>query len=349
MSKPLVVIADTDENYLMPLEYKFLETLGDKIELEIISDRAYYEEFFSAPRTAEIVAVSEKLYSRELLKHNINSLFVLAEENDAGSTAELSVSKIFKYTGVKEIFNELIYRSRDSLFDDSSEKETKIITLYSAIGGSGKTSMGLGLASCLAQNHRRVLYVNTETIQGFSYYLADKTGMPNEGVRAIREDKQHVYNNVKYFIRKEGFAYVPPFAAALDALNLEKSIYLNLIKNAKASKEYDFIIVDVEAGYDKEKMDFLQLADKAAIVLLQDEFSVYKTEYLLHNIDLHDREKYLFICNCFQEEKENAYVNSQMQKKFSMNEYVEYASEPIRNIKELSMLKGIQKLAYMFI
>lgn len=349
MSKPLVIIADTDANYLMPLEYKFLETLGDKIELEIISDYDYFDTFFKTPKTAEIVAVGEKFFSRELLKHNINSLFVLTEETDTGNTEELSVSRIFKYTGVKEIFNELIYKSRDRLYDDSSKKETEIIAVYAALGGAGKTCLGLGLAACLAQNHQRVLYINTESIQGFGYYLADREGMPNAGYRAIREDKEHVYNNVKPFIRKEGFSYIPPFGATLDALNLETTIYLNLLKNAKAGKEYDFIIVDVEAGYDKTKMDFLQLADKVIMVLLQDELAVYKTEYLLRNIDLHDREKYMFICNCYQAEKENAYVNSQIQKKFPMSEYVEYVSQPIKNVKELSMLEGIQKLAYMFI
>ena len=38
MSKPLIVIADMDENYLSILEKKFLKELGDRADLEIISD-----------------------------------------------------------------------------------------------------------------------------------------------------------------------------------------------------------------------------------------------------------------------------------------------------------------------
>ena len=37
MSKPLIIIADTDELYLQNLERKFLEEFDDQIELEIIS------------------------------------------------------------------------------------------------------------------------------------------------------------------------------------------------------------------------------------------------------------------------------------------------------------------------
>ena len=63
MSKPLIVIADTDEMYLSTIERKLLKELGNRIELEIISDEAYFFEFFSNPKTAEIVAVGERFYT----------------------------------------------------------------------------------------------------------------------------------------------------------------------------------------------------------------------------------------------------------------------------------------------
>ncbi len=46
MSKPLIVIADMDTAYLAELENKFLVELGDRAELEIISDPEYFEQFF---------------------------------------------------------------------------------------------------------------------------------------------------------------------------------------------------------------------------------------------------------------------------------------------------------------
>ncbi|MFR6391492.1 MAG: hypothetical protein ACLUN0_00080 [Roseburia sp.] len=36
------------------------------------------------------------------------------------------------------------------------------------MGGTGKTSLSVGLAECLAKKHKRILYVNTEAIQAFS-------------------------------------------------------------------------------------------------------------------------------------------------------------------------------------
>lgn len=350
MSRPLIIIADVDENYLSKLESKFLTELDEKVEIEIISDKEYFKEFFSIPRTAEIAVIDEKIFTIDLKKHNINHLFVLSETEESGNTEELSITRICKYKGMKEIYNELVYRSRDKIMgSDTTGKETMIISVYSAIGGCGKTSLSLSLAASLAQNHKRVLYINTESIQIFGHYLQDKTGLTSDGYRAIRDDMDHVYHNLRLFLRKEGFSYVPPFDVTLDALNLDFSIYRNLIKNAKESKEYDFIVVDVEAGYSKKRMELLQLADRVMIVLQQDMNSLYKTQYILNNIDLSDSEKYLFVCNKYRNAEENALINAEQQNKFKVNEYVENIPTGIQNLEQLLTLNSMQKLAYMFI
>lgn len=76
MSKPLIIIADTDELYLTNLERKFLEEFDDQIDLEIISDADYFEKRFETPLSVEILVVSEKLYSSSLQKHNISNVCV---------------------------------------------------------------------------------------------------------------------------------------------------------------------------------------------------------------------------------------------------------------------------------
>ena len=53
MSKPLIIIADTDELYLTNLERKFLEEFDDQIDLEIISDADYFEKRFEKKKSNE--------------------------------------------------------------------------------------------------------------------------------------------------------------------------------------------------------------------------------------------------------------------------------------------------------
>lgn len=40
MARPKVIIADEDANYIVPLQFKFVTDFFNKIDLEIITDRA---------------------------------------------------------------------------------------------------------------------------------------------------------------------------------------------------------------------------------------------------------------------------------------------------------------------
>lgn len=350
MSKPLIIIADTDELYLQNLERKFLEEFDDQIELEIISDLVYFEQRFETPVSVEILAVSEALYSTGLQRHNISNLCVLAEEHESGSTEDLSVNRVYKYLGIRELFNELTYQSRDRLTSSQvQEHKTQIISFYSAIGGTGKTALSIGLARCLAEKHKRVLYVNTESVQDFSYYLENKTGMPNEGYRAMKNESGHMYQDVRFTLRKEGFTYLPPFASTLDARNLDFTIYRKLIQSAKDSGDYDFIIVDVEAGYSRWRIQLLQDSDKVMLITLQDDVSTNKMRYITECLDFGDHEKYMVICNKYSETRDNQYVQSGLQSEFSIREYIDEVSTPLLTARQLAQLNGIEKMSYMFI
>ena len=68
MSRPRIIIADTDVNYIQSLQLKFIEEFFEKIDLEIITEREYFDELFSVPQKAEILVVSEDLYEKQSSK-----------------------------------------------------------------------------------------------------------------------------------------------------------------------------------------------------------------------------------------------------------------------------------------
>lgn len=349
MERPLVVIADMDEEYIATLEYKFLEQLGEQIDLEVISDGAYFQSYLNHPITAEIFIVDEEMYLPELRKHNISHLFVLTgEQKQDGSTEDLSTTRVYKYMSVRELYNELTYMSEAVLQGYTEDaRTTEVIAFYSAIGGCGKTTISLALAGCLANKHKRVLYINTESVQNYAYYLNDASGLPGDGYRALREEK--TYAKIKSFIREEKFSYLPPFMSTLDARNLSFDVYAKLVQEARDSGDYDLIFVDLEAGYDSARLQLLQQADRVIMVVLQDEFAVYKTRYLLQCMDIRDRERYMFICNAYNDAGENAYVQSELQTMFPIKEYIERSVVPMRSLQQLTELEGIEKLSYAFI
>lgn len=349
MAKSTIILADTDEKFLTPLELKFLEELDDNADLEIITESSFFKEYFSSPKSASVLVVSEDLYSSELQKHNINSIFVLTEDTDEGGTEDLGINKIFKYTSTKEIYKQVTALSPINA-DSNKEKETTVVLVYSASGGVGKSTIALGISEALAKGFNKVLYINAQRINYFEHYLTNNATIPNSAVAEFSNNSGNLFGRISHVIRNENFDYLPPFSMALASIGLNFSVYSEIIKSAKATKQYDVIIVDTDTTFDKEKADLITISDKVLMVLEQTNNSVCATNTLLKNISFNDSEKYYFICNNFDENNPNALMSNHNKQSFIVNEYVKHFENfDSLSIADLSKQPDIQKVSYLLI
>ena len=309
MARPRVIVADTDESYVIPLQKKFAELFADKIDLEIITDKDYLNQLFSLSQHADILLVSDTLYNSGLKKHDIRHLMILSEHYEPGQTDELDICRLFKYTSVREIFNEITGRCKDTLYaEQDAGKETKIILITSASGGVGKTSVAFGLCRCLERNYKKTLHV----------------------------------------IRKEGFSYLPPFKAALMSLGIPYRVFALLAEAARKEQEYDYIVIDADSVFDEEKAALMQLADKILIVTKQTEYAVKATNELIQNVNRNNSDKYIFLCNDFKKEEENALLLPTAAHRFTVSEYIEHL--PAYEMKGSGLpvqTPGLQKAAFL--
>lgn len=352
MARPKVIIADEDTSYIVPLQFKFVTDFFNKIDLEIITDRAYFDEYFSRPQNAEILIISDDLYDSSLQRHNIQNIFVMMEQYDEGGTGELNVNQIFKYTSIKEIFNEIIGKSAGALNVAAVEKkETQIILVTSAAGGVGKTTVAMGVAACLVQNYKRVLYIEAARLQSAQCMLENDTPISSPDIYTkLLNPSDSIYADIKYVIRKEVFSYLPPFKAALLSLGLNYSIYEKIAISGKQSGDFDYIIIDAESTFDEQKINLFDLSDKVVVVLKQENNAVQATNQLVSNIDNLNVDKYLFVCNSFDSEQYNAIISPNISLKFGVNEYVPQIRE-IGNEKAIDLVEvnELKKVAFLII
>ena len=295
MARPRIIIADTDVNYILSLQLKFVEEFFEKIDLEIITDRNYFENMFESPQRAEVLIVSEDLYDLSIQKHNIGNVFLMTEKNEEEQTADLNVTRIFKYTSIKEIFNEIL----------------------------GKTSDSLNVK-------------NSSPVSDSEIY--SKLSRNNKGL----------YHEVKHMIRQELFSYLPPLKASLVSLGVPMEVFLNIAQEAKKSREFDFIIMDTDAYFDENKAEQLTIADKVIIVTRQTKASVFSTNILVKNVNGISNEKYLFLCNDFNSNKDNILISSEMELKFTINEYIEHIENYDAMLGvDFAEQTSMKKLAYL--
>lgn len=350
MAKPRIIIADTDINYIIPLQLKFAEDLFEKIELEIITETEYFDTLFSTPQRADILIISDEFYSQAMQRHNISHIFVMNEQYEEDQTADLSVNHIFKYTSIKEIFNEITGKSADVLkLENNGKQETQIILFYSGSGGTGKTTVAMGVSAFLTKSYKRVLYINAARLQVFQHMLENHSAINAADVYAkLASAGDNAYADIKHVIRKELFSYLPPFKAALMSLGLNYSVFEKIIVSAKKSGDYDFIVVDSDITFDEDKAVLFNIADKVIIVVKQTLASVLATNILVSNINGVSADKYVFICNDFEKEEDNALISPNVALKFSVSDYIDHFNH-YENMKpdDLSKESSIQKAAFL--
>ena len=350
MAKPRIIIADTDAGYIFPLQLKFAEEFFDKVDIEIITDQEYFDKLFSVPQQAAILIVSEDLYDRSLQRHTISNTFLMMEQAEEESTADLNIRRLYKYTSIKEIFSEIVGKSSDALnIAKSQKKEPQIVLFTSANGGVGKTTLALGASICLTRSYKRVLYINADRLQTFQHLLENPTAISAADVYAkLSNTSANGYNEVKHVIRKEAFSYLPAFKASLMSVGLQYEVFERIAKAAKQSGDYDFVVVDSDVTFDEHKADMLSIADKVVVVTKQNRASVFATNLFVSNITGVHPEKYFFVCNDFDKELDNALIAPSMTLQFSINEYVEHFGHYDQmKCADLARDKGIQKTAFL--
>jgi len=352
MKKPRIIIVDTDEKYVVSLQHKFAKDYLDLIDLEVITDSNYLSEMLMIPQRAQILIISEKMYVEDLNKHDISKIFIMQEQYTDEQDSEANIMKIFKYSSIQEIVNQIINKCEDIFnFDNENNKDTQIIAITSAQGAIGKTTLSMGISVCLAKSFKKVLYIEASELQTFQFYLNESYPIIQADVFArIIENRQKCYYELKKIIGKEVFDYIPPFKASLLALDLNKDIFFSIIQQAKESKEYDYIIVDTSTVFDEFLVNLIAISNKTIFLLQQDVYSVKAMNAMMSNLNGFSYEKYVHICNKYNKNKKNYLLSKKMNVRFSVSEYIEEiqnGNDKSISIEEIAENIGVKKLAYL--
>lgn len=350
MAKPLMVIVESDLEHLIPLQLKLAETLIDVADIEVISDPDYMEEYFVAPRTIDILVVEEDMYSDRLARHMIGKIIVLTddmgEHDEPVYRMEGTVGDVvclFKYCNINTLIRYMIPMEWNG--SHINEKEPQLIAVISPAGGTGTTTVAVGISACMKQNLKKVLYLNAENYQDFTFYMENKSTLPMEGCSQLKNSDARIYERMKPFLLREEFTYVPPLKNAREMLGITCQNYAALAKAAQKSGDFDFVIVEIGDELSSEALKFLGTVNKILVIVNQDTFSVSKLNVMKYSVNCADKEKYYFICNNFEKEKENAFVSGTEKNTSVISEYVEKIVDdsPLRSCKDLRKLDGIQK------
>ena len=345
MDKKLVVLADTDEEYLSVLEYKIVEEMGDRAEIEVITQLNYFREYFSQPREIFLLIINEVLYGYEerIQKQNVHYTFLLSEdeENENLPPTRGKCRKICKYSSIREIYRQIEKDTGSAIFSRPSV-QTQLLAACSVCGGSGKTLLTLGLCQELADMGKQVLYISCEMLQDYGCYLEEDDRMDPDFAYSMAVQDPRVETDLSRQTGLRGFEYLKPMAKLSLSYQMSGEAYLALVQRLQASRRYDVIVLELPRELDMGDMRILEQADRVLMICQQHRRAGENLKNFLSSIILPE-EKYLFVSNRFREDMPDFLEEIPAVGRCSVSSVIpEFESElTLETVREKGLLKAV--------
>ena len=345
MTKPRVIIADMETQFVSPLVVQFVQFYGDSIDIEVVTEPDYFSSLFSHPQQVEVLIVSELLFRLELMNHRIRKVFVMTEGGEqVRSGLDNRVNYLYKYTSARDVFSIISRECEVLLGKVASRASSQIVLVTSSYGGAGKTLCSLALAHCLSRgNGKTVLFIGANYLQTFQQHLTDSSGVMDIALYSKWLKPESVsFEDAEHLLRTEAFDYFPPFKAPLVALGMDYSVFLQLAISARNTGRYDFIILDTESTFDSYKVELLNEADRIILLTDQSLSSMDATNLFLSGIHSETRGKILIACNRFLATSQPA----KQPEGYIVSEYLDNICSPDdMSLPDIATAMGIRRVA----
>lgn len=218
-----------------------------------------------------------------------------AEESEYPANCEV----MSKFTSIREIIETI-----DELLappaavqpepEHLNKKTLKIISVYSPIGGCGKSLITLGLGRKLRKLDQSVLIVGCDEMQSIAGFLKSEECAEPLLAEILCQPGANVYWSILQNIEYEGeVRYLLPFAKPLSAMGVGAEEMENMVRTIRDKQDFDYVILDLGSALNTQTRKLMELSDSIVLVTEPNAVSVKKMKKLVNNAAL------LPNCKCF--------------------------------------------------
>lgn len=332
MKKTIVFIC-LDEEYVNAIEYRFSHFVEKKADVIFITNLDSLNDFLTGHNTIDILIMPVECEINATAISNNIRIFYLTESKENLDNPQ----KIYKYCSIRAMIEKLGLEFLEQEESDN-KKETKVIGVISASGGTGKTVAALSVAYGLRKKGNNVLYVSTTPYQDYSYYLNCNSFLSENFCYQCSVNIKGAVKMIEKEIKNEDFDYIPPFKNLPISYHIDFPSYLQFVDYFKRNNLYDYIIVELSSELQLDKAAFLNDCYKSVIVTLQDNISVQKTKAFLSSI-VDNNSNLMIICNKYNKDKRDYLMNSGLLEKYEFGDYIKEFPNglELKDIKNLNV------------
>ena len=297
-----LVVADSDYEYIKPMEEELIRRFRSRAQIQIITDPAYLDVYFHTPRTIDVLVADQSLFGDYLQGHTIHHILLLVPEVEIGKTFPDRVKAMMKYLPYEEILQaieEFMKPEAEEIKEAvvPQKQETKVVAVYSPIGGCGKSLVALALARKLKKLDQTVLLAGCDSLQSFSAYLRTAEYADEKLAEKLKNPEEDTYWTILQNIGQEEISYILPFEKNMPSLGIGTDEIKWLVELLRQKKDFAYVILDLGSELNEQTLALMEASDVYVLVMEANRISNKKMWRLQKNIDLLPKKECFMISN----------------------------------------------------
>ncbi|MFD7524720.1 AAA family ATPase [Paenibacillus chitinolyticus] len=200
-------------------------------------------------------------------------------------------NRIYRYQPFRTMLRDLLLRAAEQSGGPGPGKTgfrsgcTSVLAVYSAFGGSGKSVLALNMATQLAAQGRKVLYVTLEAVSSSALLMKD--GPPDSFSRLLyawRKSRDRTADYADLLQCRHpayGFDYLAPLPNIREADELQEEDVSGLVGRIADSGICDVLLLDLDSVVQPRTLGALRASDIVLWLVTQDAHALYKTRKVL--------------------------------------------------------------------
>lgn len=288
MKKIRIVIADTNTQYMDSLA-AFMRSSEEasKFILTFFSNVEHLSTYINQGENIDILLISPELYDEDLTIDNQTTLILLEDDQFSNRADELKV--VYRYQRLNQLVSNIlsIYYEQNITANKllARSKETNVISVYSPVGGTGKTTVATNLSKQLALTGAKVFYLNLETFNSTKLYFTSKEDNPSLQIfYYVKTDLTQLSSKIEALKKYDPYSMIDYFDLAVSAdemLEITGSEVQMLLNGIIETGSYDYIVVDLDSSLHERNKSVLIESDQIIWPIKNDAQSFFKSNSFL--------------------------------------------------------------------
>ncbi|MCF0145782.1 MAG: AAA family ATPase [Eubacterium sp.] len=288
-----LAVVDTVRQFLPYAEEEIIRRYADRMTVHLITDASSAAGFFDTPSTIDVLLINESAYGIISSKAKIGKILlqkaeVAVDEEEYPENVEV----VLKYVSSAETFLRIeeILRMGGVLPPGENEPEqhnTRVIAVFSPIGGCGKSLVSYALAKKLRKLDQKVLLVGCDATQSVGVFFPDGIFAREELIDQLSRPGEETYWTILQNVGQyDAISYLLPFEKTLSTLEMDPQKWELFLTVLTQKHDFDFIILDVGNVLNRATASLMGKSDYLILLTETNLIANRKMQKLLRDSDL---------------------------------------------------------------